>query len=159
MTEYEVTKDQLHAAKKLMQISRKLQQQSLKQQRGDVAKPLDEDVVPGLNEFFNYNAIVVAVYDGDTITVDMDLGLDVWLHNANIRLNRINTPEVKGVTRDAGLKSRDWLRDRILGKSVIIKTIEDTTEKYGRYLGEVWLEGKNINDALVLNGLAQYVTY
>lgn len=45
---------------------------------------------------YHYAAQVVSVYDGDTITVDIDLGLEVWLKGQKIRLLNIDTPEVRG---------------------------------------------------------------
>ena len=41
---------------------------------------------------YKYLAKVTFVYDGDTVTVDMDLGLKTWIHNEKLRLARINTP-------------------------------------------------------------------
>jgi len=114
-------------------------------------------------DLYNYKAYVKKVYDGDTITVDIDLGLDIWLHAQKVRLANIDTPEVRGVEREEGLKSRDWLRDKILGKEIILKTTKDKKGKYGRWLGEIWLEEDmeyvNINELLVENGLAEYVEY
>lgn len=112
---------------------------------------------------YHYKAIVVGVYDGDTITVDIDLGLYTWIRNQKIRIARINAPEIKGKERTKGLKSRNFLREILLNKKVIIQTIKDRKEKYGRYLAEVWLEenGKfiNINDLLVEKKLAVYKKY
>ena len=45
---------------------------------------------------YEYRAFVRKVYDGDTITVDIDLGFDVVLKAQKIRLVRINAPEVRG---------------------------------------------------------------
>ena len=111
------------------------------------------------NPAYLYEANVTAVYDGDTITVDIDLGLGIWVHSEKLRLHRINAPEVRGESRPQGIESRDWLREQVLGKEVIVQTIKDKKGKYGRYLAEVWLEGQNINDSLVENGFAEYKEY
>ena len=42
---------------------------------------------------YRYRALVRSVYDGDTCTVDIDLGLGCWVHGEKIRLYRINAPE------------------------------------------------------------------
>ena len=42
---------------------------------------------------------------------------------------------------------------------MIIKTAQDKKGKYGRYLAEIWLDGENINDLLVMNGLAEFKDY
>lgn len=113
---------------------------------------------------YHYKAVVVDVYDGDTCTVDIDLGLYTWIKGEKIRLNRINAPEVRGKTKAKGIKSRDHLRKMILGKDVLIQTVKDKKEKYGRFLGEVWLIGKNgnrinVNDEMVKAGMAVYQKY
>lgn len=113
---------------------------------------------------YTYRAVVVSVYDGDTCTVDIDLGLGIWAKSEKIRLCRINAPEVRGDERQQGLKSRDRLRELIDGKPIIVETIKDKKGKYGRYLGEIWMESDegnpvNINDLLVSEGLAEYKDY
>tara|TARA_R110000803_G_scaffold62251_1_gene122489 strand:- start:1203 stop:1532 length:330 start_codon:yes stop_codon:yes gene_type:complete len=103
---------------------------------------------------YEYNAEVKKAYDGDTITVDFDLGFGIILSNQKIRLVGIDTPEIRGASREQGLISRDRLRERILGKKVIIKTTKDRKGKYGRWLGEVFLGDENINQWLLNEGLA-----
>jgi len=104
---------------------------------------------------YEYRAFVRKVYDGDTITVDIDLGFDVILKTQKIRLLKINAPEVRGAQREAGLKSRNALRDKIGNKWIKLKTQKDKKGKYGRWLGEIWLEDECINDWLLSEGLAE----
>lgn len=115
------------------------------------------------SSLFHYSAKVTNIYDGDTITVDIDLGLGTWIHGEKIRLARINAPEVSGVERPQGLESRDFLRSKINDKAVIIQTIKDKKGKYGRYIGDVWFDENgqwiNASDLLVQNGLAKYAEY
>lgn len=113
---------------------------------------------------YHYKADVVSVYDGDTCTMNIDLGLGTWLHGEKIRLSRINAPELRNDERTKGLAARDFLREKILGKQVLISTIKDKKGKYGRYIADIWLKGTdgnylNINDELVSAGHAQYVQY
>ena len=103
---------------------------------------------------YEYSAEVKKVYDGDTITVDFDLGFGIILRKQKIRLLGINTPEVRGESRDQGLISRDRLHERILGKTVTIKTSRDKKGKYGRWIGEVFIKDENINQWLLNEGLA-----
>lgn len=81
---------------------------------------------------YHYKAKVTSVYDGDTCTVDIDLGIHTWIQGEKIWLNRINAPELKGSEKVKGLKSRDFLRSKIEGKEITIETIKDKQEKYGR---------------------------
>ncbi len=105
-----------------------------------------------------YRATVISVYDGDTIRVNLDLGFKTWIKNEKIRLARINAPELRGTERESGLRARDFLREQILGKEVVLQTLKDRQGKYGRYLAEIWLEKEgrwvNINDLLVEKGFA-----
>ncbi len=108
---------------------------------------------------YTYRAKVLSVYDGDTITVKINLGFNVAIEKMKIRLADIDAPEVKGKSRNAGLLSRDYLRERILGKDIILRTLKDKTGSFGRYIGRIYLDGKNINDELVANGYAVYRDY
>ncbi|WP_455202303.1 thermonuclease family protein [Kaarinaea lacus] len=116
------------------------------------------------SHLYYYRALVKYVYDGDTITADVDVGLHAWIHDEKIRLARINTPELRGDEREQGLISRDFLRGLIDSKEVLLQTIKDEKGKYGRYIAEVWLEQSpdewiNINDLLVEKGYAKYASY
>ena len=103
---------------------------------------------------YTYKAHVVGVYDGDTITVDIDLGMDTWKKNVKMRLARIDTPEMRGDEKELGKQVRDYVRGMILDKEVVIKTSKDKTGKYGRYIAEVVVGDINLNDHLVELGMA-----
>jgi len=107
---------------------------------------------------YTYRAFVMGVYDGDTITVRVDLGFHTFVEQ-RLRLARINAWEVRGTERPAGLLARDWLRSQILGKDVTVTTSQEKG-KYGRYIAEVELpDGGNLSDALVATGNAKYQNY
>lgn len=89
---------------------------------------------------YHYNANVTYVYDGDTITVEIDLGLSTWIRGEKIRLARINAPEVRGEQRPQGLQAAEFLHSMIDGKQVVIETIKDKKGKYGRYIGDIWFQ-------------------
>ena len=101
-----------------------------------------------------YKAHVTSVYDGDTITCNINCGFGIILSNQKIRLYGINTPEVRGDTKKKGIEVRDKLREKILNKDILIKTIKDKKGKYGRWLGIIYYNQLNINDWLVKNNYA-----
>jgi micrococcal nuclease len=114
--------------------------------------------------FYHYHARLVKVYDGDTCHLDIDLGFKIWSKKEKIRLARINAPELKGATLERAQAARDFLEQKLKDKLLVIETIRDRQEKYGRYLAEIWFPDEtdnwvNINDLLVQNGLAIYVKY
>ena len=100
------------------------------------------------NNFYLYKAFVTGVYDGDSITVDIDLGFWTTIRKQKIRLHCINAPEIRGENREKGLQSKKWLESMILGKSIILESIKDKSEKYGRLLGIIHLETKSINEGI-----------
>ena len=93
---------------------------------------------------------VVGVSDGDTITVldDMDQG------KFRIRLNKIDAPEKK---QAFGNKAKQFLSTLIFGKKVSIRF--KSIDNYGRVLGVVSLDGKEINLVMVQNGYAWHYSY
>lgn len=110
--------------------------------------------VPKINfEPYVYKADIIAVFDGDTCTAIVDLGMRVSVE-ITIRLAGINAPEMRSAQKLDGIKARDFLRSRILMKSVLIKTYKDKTEKYGRWLADIWMDGVNINQEMITNGHA-----
>jgi micrococcal nuclease len=115
------------------------------------------------DKLYYYKGTVQSVYDGDTIRVDIDLGLNIVVKNEAVRLSRINAPEVRGEERERGLAARDYLRSRIEDRDILLQTLKDQKGKFGRYLGEVWLKEKgkyiNINDEIVAEGFAVYKEY
>jgi micrococcal nuclease len=113
---------------------------------------------------YHYRAVVTDVHDGDTVTVDVDLGFHVWVRGEKIRLAHIDAPELNGQTATEGKAAADFLRNLVLNKRVVIETIKaadgiDKQEKYGRYLGSIWLDSVNVNDLLVSKGYAVYREY
>lgn len=113
-----------------------------------------------LDQIYHYKAQVVYVYDGDSVTVDIDLGFNIWMRNQKIRFYGIDTPELRGEERPDGLIARDRLRDLIDDKEIIIKSYKDKSGKYGRWLATIFIEEEdgtytNINDLLLNEGLAK----
>lgn len=100
------------------------------------------------------------VVDGDTIDVDIDLGFSVSFFS-RVRLAGIDTPESR--TTDAkekalGLEVKEKLKKELAAaKDVVIKTEKpDSSEKYGRILGWVFLDGADLslNQKLINEGYA-----
>jgi endonuclease YncB( thermonuclease family) len=94
---------------------------------------------------------VIKVYDGDTITIASKLPFDNSpLYRLSVRLNGIDTPEIKGKTEDEKTASKlvkDELSNLILNKRVSLKNIQ--TEKYGRILADVYIGELHINQWLI----------
>jgi len=101
---------------------------------------------------------VTKIVDGDTIDVLLDMGFDI-LYQQRVRLFGIDTPESR--TRDLeekkyGLLSKYFLKAELsLGKKITVKTYKgDETGKFGRILGDIWIDGKSVNQKMCDMGYA-----
>ena len=99
---------------------------------------------------------VIKVYDGDTITIASKLPYDSSpLYRLSVRLNGIDTPEIKGKTADekqVAKEARDDLAGLIMNKQIRLENVE--SEKYGRILADVYLGDLHINKWLIDNRYA-----
>jgi len=88
----------------------------------------------------NFSAEVVGVHDGDTIRVkwsERDFTFPV-------RFGNTAAPELD---EEGGIEARDWLHNRIMGKTVdIIVNPENRVEKWGRLLGIVTEGGSDVGE-------------
>jgi len=106
---------------------------------------------------YEYKATIRRVVDGDTVDVTLDLGFDI-LYNNRIRLLGIDTPEIR--TRDLeekalGLAAKDRVKELCpVGSTVILRTTKDGKGKFGRILGEIFVEEQSVNKLLVEEGHA-----
>lgn len=87
---------------------------------------------------------VVGVSDGDTITV-----LDANKVQHKIRLAGIDAPEKK---QPFGDRSKQHLSDLVFAKDVTVEW--DKTDKYGRTIGKVIADGKDVNLEQIRSGFA-----
>ena len=87
---------------------------------------------------------VVSVADGDTITV-----LDAEKTQHKIRLQGIDAPEK---AQAFGAKSKQALYEMVHGKTVQVSF--EKSDKYGRILGKVLLDGQDICHEQIKAGLA-----
>ena len=100
------------------------------------------------------------VVDGDTIDVDIDLGFNVSFYQ-RVRLAGIDTPESRTTDKyekELGLEVKKKLGEYLAGaKDIVIRTEKpDSTEKYGRILGWLYVDGseQSVNHALIAGGYA-----
>lgn len=108
-----------------------------------------------IGELYWYQGIVVAVHDGDTVTLNLQLGFNFRVDKFKLRLLGINAPEVVGANRTDGLASRDFLRSLVLNKTVMLHSYKDRADKYGgRWLGEIYHDGVNVNQEMIEQGYA-----
>ncbi len=99
---------------------------------------------------YEYYTKIDKVVDGDTVDVFIDLGFSVW-HKERIRIAGIDTAE-KNTPLGKDLKA--YMKELLEGKMVRLQVSKP--DKYGRYLGEIWLgSDESINKQLIKHGLAK----
>jgi len=103
---------------------------------------------------YHYSARQVRVIDGDTVDVEIDLGFSTFVKQ-RLRLYGINAPEKnRAASRGAGIAALQHLESLLCAGPCEVVTKKDATEKYGRYLAELFVNGENLNDRMVKDGFA-----
>lgn len=98
---------------------------------------------------------VIKVYDGDTIWIVCKIFDNIY--KIKIRLNELDTPELKSKDEKEKEKAelaRDYLYNLIYNKYVYIEC--GKFDKYGRVLGDIIYNGKNINKLMIEKGYGVY---
>ena len=112
---------------------------------------------------YGYKCKILRVVDGDTVDIDIDLGFGMWMHKERVRMMGIDTPESR--TRDLtekafGLASKERLKELLpVGSMSVLKTEidrsgEDKKGKFGRILGDFFIDDKRATDILIEEGHA-----
>jgi endonuclease YncB( thermonuclease family) len=91
-----------------------------------------------------FEAKVISVHDGDTITVRTD-------ETIKIRINGIDAPEL---AQPFGQASKQAMSGLVFGKTVTVKP--DKTDRYGRLLARVEIGGKDTSVTMVELGMAYW---
>ncbi len=104
----------------------------------------------GEEELFTYHAYVTQIIDGDTFHALIDLGFKI-VTEQKLRLAGLDASIVES---SDGREAKEFLEKMLFknGGQILIKTTK--SDKYDRYLADVWADGKWINQELIDNGLA-----
>ena len=91
---------------------------------------------------------VLRVIDGDTVDVMIDLGFNV-LMKQRVRLSHIDAPSIRTLDEEVkkyGMRAKEKLEEYLkTGDRLIVATQNpNKTEKYGRVLGELYVEGNSL---------------
>ena len=98
-------------------------------------------------DLYHYRANLVRVVDGDTIDVDLDLGFSLRARH-RLRLLDVDTPE-RGET--GFFDALTFASERLTGaREIIVWTVR--RDSFGRWLANVWVDGKLLNAELAALG-------
>ena len=92
---------------------------------------------------YAYQAVLDRVVDGDTVDLWVDLGFSVWVKE-RFRLAYIDAPER---FTEEGKAATQWIKDVLEGAELVV--VSKSKDKYGRWLGEIFIEGESVNYAMV----------
>jgi micrococcal nuclease len=99
---------------------------------------------------------LVSVHDGGSFRAIVDVGFRMYAEQA-FRLAGINSPELYGVTHDAATTSKFFLKNRMqnaLDTRTDVIVHSHKTEKYGRWLADIYIGGVHVNSEMVSYGYA-----
>ena len=98
--------------------------------------------------FEDFEAEVIKVHDGDTITVK-------WQErdfNFPVRFSNISAPELN---ESGGAEAQSWLESQILGENVVVRiNPKNRVEKWGRLLGTILHRGLDMGEAQIIRGIS-----
>lgn len=98
-------------------------------------------------------ASVLRVVDGDTMSLLLDLGWEISLRR-NCRMSKMYAPEL---STPEGKLAKAYAETLLLtGKEVMF--VSHSLDKYGRPLGEIFIDGVSFNQAMVAAGHATVTT-
>ena len=91
---------------------------------------------------------IIRVIDGDTVEATLDLGFNIHLKQT-IRLTNIDAPSIRTLDEEVkkyGLRAKEKLEEYLkTGDRIIVATQNpNKTEKFGRVLGELYVEGNSL---------------
>lgn len=125
---------------------------------------MDEKQIEDFNKvledsLYFYKATMLRAIDGDTFELSIDVGFNIHL-TETIRLLGVDTPEIHGVKKNTkeykeGIRSKEFVESILTGKTFFVETHKDKKEKYGRWLANILVDGKDLARMLLDSGLAK----
>ncbi len=99
---------------------------------------------------------ITSVYDGDTFRVNIDGWPPIISERIAIRINNVDTPEMKGQCKKEIEQARKAKKFTVAtlrsGKVIELRNIK--RGKYFRIVADVFIDGENLGNALINKGLA-----
>jgi micrococcal nuclease len=99
---------------------------------------------------YSYLASVVRWVDGDTVDLRVDLGFRNFMET-RFRLYGIDTPERGQENHD---KATEFCKSHAPEGSTVFIRVYKASDKYGRWLVDIYTDDHNLNNRLVEFGLA-----
>jgi len=116
-------------------------------------------LISSTNTFASETLIVskiISVYDGDTFRVNIDGIHPLIGDNIGIRVNNVDTPEIKGKChseKKLAIKARDFVASRLKSAKEVL-LVNPKRGKYFRIVADVMIDGRMLDKMLLERGLA-----
>ena len=95
---------------------------------------------------YRYKAEIVKIVDGDTFDFNVDLGFGLKM-KIRVRTKDYDAPEVRGEEREEGLIVKQKCVE-LFKECKDIRVMTTKKGKYGRWIADIWLDGKDIRDLI-----------
>ena len=107
--------------------------------------------------------VPIQVVDGDTFEADLDGDGRMDFPRERVRLLYVDTPETfeskKRLDLEHGLPAKAFMMAAVLGAAIVLEVPRaKPTGYYGRTLGVLWVDGRNVNLALIRQGHSYFDT-
>jgi micrococcal nuclease len=93
---------------------------------------------------------VIKVIDGDTIEIT---------GNQKVRYIGMDTPEISDKKECYGIEASNKNKDLVLNQEIEIEKDVSETDRFGRLLRYVYIEGQMVNEILIREGFAKVSTF
>jgi len=106
---------------------------------------------------YEHETKFIRAVDGDTIDVMIDHGFRVYTRQ-RLRLARIDAPELRDKDPEVmkrAFEARDFIVHFFVENGFRCALYTEKTDRFGRYIAEVEVNGKNLSDELLRVGLAE----
>lgn len=109
---------------------------------------------------YEYQAKVIKVVDADTYELEIDLGFNITITH-RVRLlgvDAFETKLIRGNTAEEvelGQKIKEIMHEMLTDKDVLIHTVKDRSDKYGRYLVDMYQGDLYVNNYVKNSGMAK----
>nr|WP_221301788.1 thermonuclease family protein [Zhongshania antarctica] len=100
---------------------------------------------------------VTTIYDGDTFRATINDWPPIIGKNIPIRVNGIDTPEMRGGCREEIEQARKAKQEAVamIRAAKVVELRNINRDKYFRIVADVYLDGKSLGDSLIGKGLAK----
>lgn len=89
---------------------------------------------------------IIKVTSGNTCHLLLDLGFGIS-HDIHVKLSNIDTPDTKGISKNAGLIAKNALEEWLKGNKNLYLCSKKWDRHTGKVIGSIYVDGQRENTA------------